>query len=446
MNSRNIIICAIAGILIIGLVIFLFVGDATNDTILKVGDQEYSLSDFESYVKVWNYENDSSKSSVDDMYKNFQSYKVYVARAEKAGVELESGEKPESLTSGDVQTLLDDYNLTADEYYRVKTEMAKANKLYDAPYKYAKISSDYYTNYKESLVESNPNVYDMFEYRVVEIPVEPEITVEEELSGDVTSETALVSGETSGEKAARKLAEAKEKAGEVLELAKKFVSLQSGDSAESILASLKEIIPQTSENETDNLFDYIGENTTTNRYTQNTSGFNAVANGGLDTASRLYITEDMTGDSSYLAMFGLGDFSKAIVEKVLELNEGEFSDLFESPDGYAFVYMEKITHELSEDEETRLNDELANVYIGQNSQMTFNKTLVKTIDLEKLMPKVARDAEEARKQAALASGDVAVSGEQVIDTTDNIEELYSEVQPSGEQITEEVITTEPANE
>ena len=163
---------------------------------------------------------------------------------------------------------------------------------------------------------------------------------------------------------------------------------------------------------------YIGNNTEIVRYTQNTLGFQTIANGGLDTASRLFMQEDLTGSSSYVAMFGGADLANKIVSNIAKLKEGEFSPVFETEEGYAFIYLEKVDDKLSEEDNTRYLNEVANSYIGQNANMTFNKTLVKSINLEELMPKVARDAEEARKQA-----EAAAQSEAAVESVDTPEEI-----------------------
>ena len=55
------IIAVILGALVLVLIGFLFIGDAQDTTVLKIGDKSYSIDDFKSYVRVWNYENEDSK-------------------------------------------------------------------------------------------------------------------------------------------------------------------------------------------------------------------------------------------------------------------------------------------------------------------------------------------------------------------------------------------------
>ncbi len=424
MNSKNAIICVVFGVLLLSVLIFLFVGDSKNESILKVGDRSYDIKDFEDYVKVWNYEEDSSASDLSAMYQNFQSYKVYYTRSDKAGVTLEDDEKPAELESGDAERLMADYNLTEEDYIRVKSEMALANKLYASPYKLAKISPDYFTGYKTNVIESDSKAYDTYNYRVVQINLPPDVDVEEEpeldISGDISGD---VSGEetkepevteTSGEKLAREKAEAKAKIDKVIELTKMYIELESGESSQDLITKLGEALEvESGEVELDSgdtefeFFDYLAKATPdVMRYTQNTNGFSTKANGALDTSARMFIQEDLTSSqTSYVAMFGGLDLSEKIVNNIVKLKEGEVSNVFETDDGYAFVYLESVDHELSEADEERFLNEVARAYIEQNANMTFNKVLVKKINLEELMPKVARDAEEARKQAE-ASGDV----------------------------------------
>ncbi len=424
------IVFAILAIFLIGVMIFLFVGEATNKSVLTVGKESYDLSDFESYIKVWTYEGDQYSGSVDDMYKAYQSYKIYYNRAAKAGVTLEDGEKPSELESGDKETLLADYNLSEDEYMRVQTEIALANKLYGSAYELGKIDKANFEYNKQTILESSPNAFDTLSYRVVELQLPQDITVEDE-DAEVSGE---VSGETAEEKTARQKAETKANIEKVLEIAKEYVALGSGESTTEVVAKLAEIIPAVSGDEPlpEDLFEYIGNNTEVIRYTQNTLGFQTVANGGLDTASRLFMEEDLTGDRSYVAMFGGADLAKKIVSNIAKLKEGEFSPIFETEEGYAFIYLEKVENELNEDDNTRYLNEVANSYIGQTANMTFNKTLVKSIDLEKLMPKVARDAEEARKQAEEAAN----ASENAVERTEDANELPIDIQVISEEVEE----------
>ena len=429
MNTKQVVAVAILVLVVLALIIGLFVGDATNTTVLRVGDKKYDISDFVSYVKAWNYDDDSSKSDINTMFSNYESYKVYSTRAEKAGVTLSGDEVIAELSSGDYATMLADYDLTSGEYMRVKTEMALANKLYASPYELGKISKSYFDSYKASMIEENgENYFDTYDYRVIEVTLAPEIEVEDEnaevvndeaseVSGDVVG-SCNASGETSGDKARKEQQrkdEAKAKAELVLNVIKEYASNKSGDN-EAYISRLRDALEVQSGDEefSGDVFDYIGQFEESSRYTQNSNGFMSVANAELTSASKLYFKEDLTGTNSYLSMFGYDKDAKEIVDKVTNLKAGEVSDIFESVNGYSFVYLENIRSGLDEADELRYNNELANTYIGQNANMTFNKTLVNKLKLDEILPIKAREAQAP-------SGDI-VSGE-VVDAEVSTEEV-----------------------
>ena len=142
------------------------------------------------------------------------------------------------------------------------------------------------------------------------------------------------------------------------------------------------------------------------------SELNGIINGGFD--------------SIYL-------IAQKLVDNVYTLKEGELSEVFDTSDGYAFVYLEKVDHELSETDEARLNNEIANAYIGQNAQMRFNKTLIKQIDLNTLIPKNSKVEDTTENQ------DVNTDIENVVDDTEGNTETVETNVESTEDNTDNVV-------
>ncbi len=439
MNIRN-IIAIVLGIIVIALVILLMVGDVNDNTVLTISNQKYDVKDFESYVKVWNYENNSAKNDVEKMYLElYVPYKLYATRAEKVGLELEGYEKPKELTSGDELILLEDYALTSGEYMKVQTEIALANKLYGESYKYGKVPQSYYDSY---LSAQDKEIFDTFNYRVIEIPVEQDIEEPKLDENGYPIEEPEESGEDSGEKARKeqeRIDEAKAKIEAVKNIVKEYASLPSGEKDEaSYVEKIKEYYPELYEDVefSGDLFEYISENSTIKRATQNTNGFNgSKANAALDSAARVFFKNDMTGLNSLIPTYGNAETAKTIVDNVEKLKAGEVSETFETDSGFGFVYLESIVNELSEEDNNRLHSEIANKYIDEYAGQTRNIGPVKKINLEKLIPIVARKAEEAKKAAenAKLSGDG--SGESITNEEDNVEELFG----SGEEVLEEIV-------
>ncbi len=386
MDAKKVAAVVVCLIVIIAALLFLFIGDATDNTVLKIGSDKYSIDDFLNYVKVWNYENSSNKDDIDSSFNQYQVYKIYTKRAYDTGLTLNESEKP-TLESGDEEILLADYNLKAEDYLKVKEEMALCEKLYTSPYEYGKVPENVSEQYLDYMLQngkiSNKNLY-TYDFRVIE--VDNEMQVEE--SGDLSGDTNKVDPNVKSKEIATKL----------LAYVKEHLS---GDVLE---AELDEIVSYSGESVSGDIFTQIATKLPANRYIQNGNSFNAIENGGLDQVSSFYLETDYS-DSSTLVSWGLvsPEMISGIRKGLSSTKKGEFSDLFDTGNGYAFVYVEDKVDGLSENDQDRLNNEASNYYIEVTSNMTHNKALVNSIVLENIIPKVKREKEEAQNN--IDSGD-----------------------------------------
>ena len=419
MKAKEVAVIIISVVILIGLIVALFVGDATNKTVLTVGNEKFDIKDFENYVKVWNYEDSSSKDDVDTLFRQYQVYKIYSKRANDVGLTLDEGEVP-TLESGDDVILLRDYNLTSGDYVKVKSEIALGEKLYASPYEYGKVPEEVDHSYLHYLMENgaiDSEELKTYNFRVVEVLNEVQL---EEESGDVSGD---VSGDKSGE------------------APKEDPSVKSKETITKLLAFVKaNLSGDVSEEELDAIIDYSGEKVSgdvftqiaskipTTRYIQNGAAINMKTNGELDEVSSFYLNTDYS-ETSTLASWGLvsPELISGIKDYLSNAKEAGFSEPFEIGDGYAFVYVESINDGLNEADELRLNNEAANYYIETTANMTYNKALVNNINLEKLIPKVAQDkAEEASK--AQNSGDSNVVSEPVVELgSGEVSELHDDL-------------------
>ncbi len=140
LTGANLAIVIIFGLIIVGLIIFLFIGDGTSKDVLAVGNVDYEVDDFISYVRTWQQdatysdfdtyiqnhgsslkEGYSESDYMNEIFSTYQIYKVYAQEADKLGIELTEDEMPAELESGDLETLESDFGITSGEYYRVQT-------------------------------------------------------------------------------------------------------------------------------------------------------------------------------------------------------------------------------------------------------------------------------------------------------------------------------------
>jgi len=351
MDKKTLGIVIAIGVLLIGIITAVFIYDAKlNTTILEVNGTKYDKSDFESYLKVWQYENGEDVVDLDNSFANYEVYKLFSQYVDYYDVKLDSANKVSELTDAEKEKLATDYALSESEYMRVKTEIAAVDQLYNNLHEYYKVSD---ADYEEHKGESG-DWFKMYDYRVMQIAVEDE----EETSGDEVSGD-VISGDVSGDNSeqARKDA-AMSKAVEAL------AKVKSGDK-----------------------FEDVAKEYGINRIAYSPSGYNIV-NGALETVSALYMDQYIWDEN--------------ILDALNTLQKGEYSEIYEGDSSYTFVYLEDIREGLDGSDDNLYRRQIANEHIQGEAIIVENKITLKSIDLEELIPFVA-------KQAELASGD---SGEQ----------------------------------
>ena len=421
MDKKSIAAVAIVGIVIIALLIFLFVGDATSNTVLTVGKTDYELDDYISYVRTWEKDGfypdfdtykENNASTIKEgftegdymstIFSSYEVYKLYAQVAESLNVTLDASEIP-TVESGDVEELLNDYSLTSGEYIRVKTEEAKANKLYSSPSDYITLTDDITNSYLASRYYDPQKVYTTFKYRVVQLPIDQVEEAGEEV--DISGEASEVSGEK-----ARVLSEAKEKAEALISLAKDFSGESTFEEFQNYVSSkdnevlnniFADMFASGDDGEGGSVYDYIAKAISYPRYTTNLA---SVENGELDSVSALYMEDDLGSSSSYLSLFVGNLYTDYVVPFLSNAKSGDYSEVFGDNDaGYVgFAYLEDIEYKLSDDDQSRFNSDVLNYYIQSSVELTQKNTVrIKELRLAEIIPLIAR--QEAEKLAA--SGD-----------------------------------------
>ena len=122
MDKKSLIVVIAVGVLLIGIITAVFLYDGVfNTDIAEINGVKYSKDDFESYLKVWQYENGDTPVELGTMYENFLAYKLYSQYVDRYHVELPSGDEVTKPSEADITKLSEDYNLSESEYMRVKT-------------------------------------------------------------------------------------------------------------------------------------------------------------------------------------------------------------------------------------------------------------------------------------------------------------------------------------
>ena len=376
MDKKQLGIVIALGVLLLGIIIAVFIYDAKlNTNIVEVNGVKYDKSDFESYLKVWQYENGEETVNLEDMYRNYELYKLYSQYVEKYNVKLSNENEIKELTDTEKTKLMEDYALSESEYMRVKEEIALVDQLYANLQDYFVISEEEYNVHKEG----NEDKFKMYDYRVMQIPVEQP----EETSGDVSGDdlTGDISGDISGD---------------------------SGEQARKDAAMAKAVEALAKVKSGDN-FEEVAQEYGTYRFVYTPSGYNVV-NGTLESVAGLYM-EQYIWDTN-------------VIEALTTLNKGEYSKIYEGDSAYSFVYLEDIREGLDEENENIYKREIGNEHIQGEAIIIENKITLKGIKIEKLIPILAREKESGDiisenvsgnvKQTAsgdVISGEIIVSGE-----------------------------------
>lgn len=390
MDKKQLGVVIALGVILLGIIIAVFVYDAKlNTSILEVNGIKYDVSDFESYLKVWQYENGEEPIDIDSMFSTYKLYKLYSQYAEKYHVKLSSENEVKALTDSEITKLAEDYALTESEYMRVKEEMALVDELYANLQDYYIISDEEYNEHKEG----NEDKFKMYDYRVMQIAVEEaEETSGDTLSGDTISgdvNSGDMSGDISGDTASDNGEQARKDVA-MSKAVEALAKVKSGDS-----------------------FEEVAKEYGTYRFVYTPSGYNVV-NGTLETVSGLYM-EQYVWDTN-------------IIEALTTLQKGEYSQIYEGDSAYTFVYLEDVREGLDETNDNLYKREIGNEHIqGEAVVVDGNRFILKSIRLEKLIPILAKEKEESGD----TSGDISnVSGEQ--NQMSSGEVVSGEIMVSGE--------------
>ena len=376
MDKKSVGIVVAIGVILLGIIIAIFIYDgAVNTTIADVNGTKYDKSDFESYLKVWQYENGDTAIDMDEKFETYKVYKLYTQYTDLYDIELPSGEKVTELTDTEKIKVETEYNLSESEYMRVKTEIAEVDYLFNNLQDYWKVSDEEYKEHQAG----NEDLFKTYDYRVMQVLVKDA----EEKSGDVSGESLSgdVSGEVSGEvtvdnsEEARKN-EAKSRAVEAL------AKVQSGDS-----------------------FEEVAKEYGSSRIVYTPAGY-SVINGTLESISGLYMED-------YL-------WEENVIKALQTLEKGEYSEIYEGEGDYMFVYLEDIRDGLDKAESNLYKRQIANEHIQGEARIVGNKIVLRSIDLEKLIPALTKEVKESgdvnkdtqdNTNKETTSGDNNVSGE-----------------------------------
>lgn len=372
MDKKSLVIVIILGVILIGVVAAAFLYDGViNSTILEVNGHKYSQEDFESYLKVWQYESGTEPVDKKTIYENFAAYKLYSQYVDRYHVELPSGEKVTEPNETELAKLNADYNLSKDEYMRVKTEIATVDYLFENLADYWKVSDEEYEEHKAG----NEDLFKMYDYRVMEVPVkEPEVE-SGDISGDTTENSddkEEASGDAEAEKQARKN-EAKSRAVEAL------AKVQSGDS-----------------------FEEVAKEYGTMRIVPANGGY-SIVNGTVESVSGLYMQDTIWDEN--------------IIESLQTLKKGEYSEIYENENSYMFVYLENIREGLDKYDDNTFRRQIANEHIHGEAVKIENQFFLRNINLEKLIPaltKASGDVIEDAHDHENEESDVNISGDTTI--------------------------------
>jgi len=365
MDKKSLAVVVVLGIVLIGIIIGVFVYDANaNSTIAEINRVKYNKSDFESYLKVWQYENGEEPVDLDEMYNNYKIYKLYTQYADNYHVELPSGEKVSTLTESEITKLSEKYALTENEYMRVKTEIAEVDYLFANLQDYWIVSDEEYESHKGA----NADLFKMYDYRVMQVNVEQPEEKSGDVSGDISGDEAI-SGDS--DEQIRKN-NAKSKAVEAL------AKVKSGDS-----------------------FEEVAKEYGASRITYSNGGY-TIVNGTKETVSGLFM-------NSYV-------WDQNIIKALTTLKKGEYSEIYESEGYYMFVYLEDIREGLDKEDENNYKRQIANEHIQSEALMVDNRIALKRIKVEKLIPILNKEIKEdisgeTNGAEEVISGDGSLSGE-----------------------------------
>lgn len=341
MDKKSLGIVIALGIILLGIIIAVFVYDGkVNTTIVDINGVKYDQSDFESYLKVWQYENGTKPVNLDTMYSNYKAYKLYTQYVDKYHIELPSGEKVSQLSETEITKIASDYNLSESEYMRVKTEIAEVDYLFDNLQDYWVVSDEEYNTHKEG----NEDLFKTYDYRVMQVAVEAAPETSGDVSGDTSGDVLSGDAVSDNSEEARKN-KAKSRAVEAL------AKVKSGDS-----------------------FEEVAKEYGMSRIVFSNGGYRIV-NGTLESVAGLYMDSYLTGN---------------ILEALKTLNVGDYSEIYEEDGYFTFVFLENIREGLDEYDDDTYRKSIANEHIQGEALIVDNKLTLKRIDLKDLIPAITK--------------------------------------------------------
>lgn len=333
MDKKSLVSVIILGVILVGVIAAAFLYDGVfNTTVLEVNGIKYSRADYESYLKVYQYENGSEAVDKNTIYDNFVAYKLYSQYVDRYHVELPSGEKVTEPTEAEIVKLSEDYNLSKEEYMRVKTELATVDYLFANLQNYWIVSEEEYNEHRQG----NEDLFKMYDYRIMQIPLEEP----SQPSGDTSGDKAVVSGDKLSEE--EKKINAKSRAVEAL------AKVKSGDS-----------------------FEEVANEYGTMRIVVSNGGY-SIVNGNKESISGLYIHDSGLDEDTITA--------------ITTMKKGEYSEIFENDGGYTFVYLEDIRDGLDEYDKNTFKRQIANEHIHGEAIKIENKFFLKSINMKELIP------------------------------------------------------------
>lgn len=388
MDKKSLIIVVILGVILLGIITTVFIFDAkVNTTVVDINGLKYSKEDFESYLKVWQYEKGEEAINKDEMFESYKIYKLYSQYVDRYNINLPSGDEVRALTAEEKTKLETGYNLTENEYMRVKTEIAKVDNLYANLPDYWKVSDE---DYEEHKAEYGAEKFKMYDYRVMQVAVEQP----EEPSGDVSGDNkpaADVSGETvSGDESGDKELQARKDAAKS-KTVEALAKVKSGDS-----------------------FEDVAKEYGTSRLAYSSKGYEII-NGTLESVAGIYM-------DNYV-------WDENILKSLKELKKGEYSEIFENENYYMFVYLEDVREGLDAADDLIYKRQIANGHIqGEASIIPGNMIALKSIKLEELIPALKNPIKDNDNQTPeQETPDETVSGENVSGETNTAENNSGDV-------------------
>ena len=391
MDKKTLGIAVVLGVLLVGIIVAVLVYDAVfNTNILTVNGESYDKSDFESYLKVWQYENGDEPVDIATMMNNYSVYKLYSQYIDFYDVTLKSENEVKELTEDEKTKLLEGYNLTESEYMRVKTEIALVDQLYGSLEDYYFVSAE---DYEEHKGESG-DLFKTYDYRVMQIAIEDE--KEEEVSGDAVSGDEISGDTISGDAVS----------GDAV----------SGDNSEQARrdAAMSKAVEALAKVKSGDKFEDVAKEYGTMRISYTANGL-SVVNGTKETISAWYM-QNYIGDENILDAFKT-------------VSKGDCSRIYEEESSFTFVYIEDIRDGLEGEDDNIYRKQIANEHIQGEARVVPNRNVLKNINIEELIPALTK------------SGDSVTEDEH--DHDHDHEEVSGEVNQtaSGEALSGEIITS-----